>query len=137
MKNSVLLIALVIVGLTSVPHGLAAKDHKKVLYVASYHTRKGEWPAGIKAGIDAVFASCRDVRLQTFNMDTRLAKTEAQKSAAGAAARQAILDGKSPREISIVRNKRGTLYLNMDLAKKLGIKFPVELIERAHLVSAD
>ncbi len=48
-----------------------------------------------------------------------------------------ILSGLSPREIPIARNKQAAVYLNMDLAKKLGIKFPQELIERSHLVSRD
>ncbi len=48
-----------------------------------------------------------------------------------------ILAGKSPREIPIAVNKRSRVFLNMKLARKLGIKFPMELIESAHLVSAE
>ena len=48
-----------------------------------------------------------------------------------------ILAGKSPQEIPIVANKRAKTYLNMKLAKKMGIKFPMELIENAHLISAE
>jgi ABC-type uncharacterized transport system substrate-binding protein len=47
-----------------------------------------------------------------------------------------ILAGKSPQEIPVVANKKAKIYLNMKLAKVLGIKFPMELIENAHLISA-
>ena len=42
-----------------------------------------------------------------------------------------ILDGKSPADIPVVTNKESRMYLNMPLAKQLGIKFPMELIEKA------
>ncbi len=45
-----------------------------------------------------------------------------------------ILDGKSPAEIPIVKNKKAKVYLNMKLAEKLNIIFPEELIEDAELV---
>lgn len=45
-----------------------------------------------------------------------------------------ILEGSSPLEIPIVKNKKAELFLNMDLAKKLGIIFPMELIESATFV---
>lgn len=48
-----------------------------------------------------------------------------------------IIEGTSPKDIPIVKNKRAKIYLNMTLAKKLGIKFPLELIENAHLISAE
>ncbi len=48
----------------------------------------------------------------------------------------AILMGKSPRDIPIVANKRAKIYLNLKIAKKLGIKFPMELLKTAHLISA-
>lgn len=47
-----------------------------------------------------------------------------------------ILDGVSPSEIPVTTNVQARAYLNMKLAKKLGIRFPMELIERAHLISA-
>jgi ABC-type uncharacterized transport system substrate-binding protein len=46
-----------------------------------------------------------------------------------------ILAGTSPQAIPLTTNQRGKLYLNMELAKKLGIKFPIELIERATFTS--
>ena len=48
-----------------------------------------------------------------------------------------ILDGRPVQDISVVANKKASIYLNMLLAKKLGIRFPLELIENAHLISAE
>ncbi|MBU2515324.1 hypothetical protein KJ966_28745 [bacterium] len=48
-----------------------------------------------------------------------------------------ILDGKSPMDIPIVRNKKAIIYLNMKLAKKLGIIFPMDLIDNAQLIPAN
>jgi len=48
-----------------------------------------------------------------------------------------ILEGRSPSDLPVVSNKKAKTYLNMKLAKKLGIKFPLELIENAHLISAE
>ena len=45
-----------------------------------------------------------------------------------------ILGGESPGDIPIVRNKKAKIVLNMRLAKKLGIVFPIELIEMATFV---
>jgi hypothetical protein len=42
-----------------------------------------------------------------------------------------ILEGTDPADIPIVGNKESRLYLNMELAKRLKIKFPMELIEEA------
>jgi ABC-type uncharacterized transport system substrate-binding protein len=42
-----------------------------------------------------------------------------------------ILSGISPLDIPMVTNKKARVILNMPLAKKLGIKFPMELINRA------
>ncbi len=48
-----------------------------------------------------------------------------------------IIAGKSPKNIPIVTNKKAKVYLNMRLAKKLDIKFPMELIERATFVAEE
>ena len=45
-----------------------------------------------------------------------------------------VLGGKSPDQIPLTTNKEAEVYLNMPLAKKLGIIFPVELIEQAQLI---
>jgi len=46
-----------------------------------------------------------------------------------------ILDGRSPGDIPVTTNKKAKIYLNMTLAKKLGIKFPMPLMDYAQLVS--
>jgi ABC-type uncharacterized transport system substrate-binding protein len=48
-----------------------------------------------------------------------------------------ILAGKSPQEMPVVANKKAKIYLNMKLAKRLNVKFPMELIQSAHLISAE
>ena len=45
-----------------------------------------------------------------------------------------IMEGTSPEDIPVTANKESRLYLNMELAKHLGIKFPMELIEKATFV---
>jgi len=45
-----------------------------------------------------------------------------------------ILDGKKANNFPIVRNKKANIYLNMKLSKKLGIVFPMNLIENAIFV---
>lgn len=48
-----------------------------------------------------------------------------------------ILDGKSPEEMPLVKNRKAKVYLNMKLAKKLGVIFPMDLIESAEIISAN
>lgn len=48
-----------------------------------------------------------------------------------------ILDGKAPCDINIVKNRKAEVYLNMKMAKKLGIIFPMNLISSARLIPAD
>ena len=45
-----------------------------------------------------------------------------------------IINGKNPADIPIVTNKRAKIFLNMVLAKKMGFKFPMSLIEHAQFV---
>lgn len=47
-----------------------------------------------------------------------------------------ILDGTAPADIPVRTNKKARVHLNMALAKTMGLKFPVEWIENAHLISA-
>jgi hypothetical protein len=42
-----------------------------------------------------------------------------------------ILEGTSPKDIPVAENKESKIYLNMELANEMGIKFPIELIEKA------
>ena len=48
----------------------------------------------------------------------------------------AILDGENPANIPIARNHKAKILLNMKLAKKMGIKFPLSLIQNASFISA-
>nr|WP_321400593.1 ABC transporter substrate binding protein [uncultured Desulfobacter sp.] len=48
-----------------------------------------------------------------------------------------ILDGRSPGDIPVTTNKQVKIYLNMTLAKKLGVKFPMTLMDYAQLVSTE
>lgn len=52
------------------------------------------------------------------------------------AARQAlnIINGVSPEDIPVAQNKKSGMYLNMTIARKLGITFPMELVNQAELV---
>ncbi len=45
-----------------------------------------------------------------------------------------ILAGTHPADIPVTQNKGSRLYLNMEMAKQLGIKFPMQLIEKAIFV---
>ena len=45
-----------------------------------------------------------------------------------------ILNGKSPDDIPITKNKQTKIFINLSIAKKLGIKFPAELIESSYLI---
>jgi ABC-type uncharacterized transport system substrate-binding protein len=47
-----------------------------------------------------------------------------------------ILEGRSPSSIPVATGKKARIFLNMGIAKKLGIRFPMELIENAHLIPA-
>ncbi len=48
-----------------------------------------------------------------------------------------ILAGKDPKNIPIAVNKKVEPYLNMKLAKAMGIKFPIDLLQSSHLISAE
>ena len=48
-----------------------------------------------------------------------------------------ILAGTPPADIPIVKNQQSRLYLNMPLAARLKIKFPMELIQQATFVGED
>lgn len=45
-----------------------------------------------------------------------------------------ILQGTSPRDIPVVANRKGQIYLNMPLAGKLGIRFPYSLVKQAKII---
>lgn len=49
--------------------------------------------------------------------------------AAGAALK--ILGGTSPKSIPVVKNKEGKLYVNLKIAKALGVEVPYEILGSA------
>jgi ABC-type uncharacterized transport system substrate-binding protein len=63
-----------------------------------------------------------------------LAKKASEQGEWAAHAALRILDGTPLSEIPITMNQQATIYLNMPLAKRLGIHFPVELIDKAVLL---
>lgn len=100
--------------------GIAA-DAKKILYVASYHTEKGEWTAGIKAGIDKILSARKDIKLKTVNMDTRLARSQEIKEVAALQARQVILSWKP--DLVIVSDDNAAKYLVAPYFKDADLPF--------------
>lgn len=100
--------------------GVAAGS-KKILYVASYHTEKGEWTAGIKAGIDKILSTRKDIKLKIFNMDTRLARSQEIKEAAARQARQVILSWKP--DLVIVSDDNAAKYLVAPYFKDADLPF--------------
>lgn len=75
-----------------------------------------------------------DAWMATYCLITFANKAEEQGEWAAATALK-ILAGTPPADIPVVSNKKGKIYLNMELAKILNIKFPIELIERATFTS--
>ena len=74
--------------------------------------------------------------MKEYNLLTLATKPEEQGDWSAETALR-ILDGTSPSEIPMVTNHIAKIYLNMDLAKHLGVKFPMHLIETASLISAE
>lgn len=89
MRRMTTILVVIFFSLSILPAISSAKP-KKILYIASYHIEKGEWTAGIKAGIDLVLENRGDVVLKSHNMDTRLTKSEDKKKSAALQARQVI-----------------------------------------------
>ncbi len=75
-----------------------------------------------------------DEWMARFSLITLANKPEEQGEWAARTAMQ-ILAGTVPQDISVTTNKRARIFLNMELAKVLDIKFPIELIERATFTS--
>ncbi len=108
MKWMTTVLMAIVFGLLVIPATSLAKS-KKILYIASYHVDKGEWTAGIKAGIDSVLSGRNDIVLKTHNMDTRLTKSEEKKKIAALKAKKAI-DAWQP-DIVITSDDNAAKYL--------------------------
>jgi hypothetical protein len=74
-----------------------------------------------------------DSWMAPYSLITLATKPEEQGEWSANAALQ-ILNGKLPMEIPITSNKNAKVFLNMSLAKKLKIKFPVDMIHNATLI---
>lgn len=48
-----------------------------------------------------------------------------------------ILAGTSPKDIPVVTNRKADVYLNLSLAEKLGVHFPLALVKKAQLVRSE
>ena len=76
-----------------------------------------------------------NLRLENFLLTCKRLPEEQGEWAARAALE--ILDGTSPADIPVAMNHKLAIRLNMQQAKRLGIRFPMEVIERASFVSED
>jgi ABC-type uncharacterized transport system substrate-binding protein len=110
----------VIFSLLVLPTSSSAKP-KKILYIASYHADKGEWTAGIKAGIDSVLSNRDDIVLKAHNMDTRLTKSEEKKKSAALKARK-VIETWQP-DIVITSDDNAAKYLLKPYFKNSNIPF--------------
>ncbi|MEJ2200292.1 MAG: ABC transporter substrate binding protein, partial [Desulfuromonadaceae bacterium] len=70
----------------------------------------------------------REYALVTFATDP------AEQGIWAAAAAKAILAGRSPAEIPVVRNRKAKIFRNMAMAKQLGVVFPMEFIRQSWAV---
>ncbi len=77
----------------------------------------------------AVQRGMEDLALMTF------AKVGEEQGEYAARTALAILGGARPADFPLVTNKRARIYLNMPLARAMGIRFPVEMVATAHLIS--
>jgi len=78
--------------------------------------------------------------MQKYLMDYALftyAKVGEEQGRYAARTALAILEGASPKALPVTENKQVEPYLNMKLAKSMGIKFPFELLQSSHLISAE
>ena len=62
---------------------------------------------------------------------TKLASEQGEWAAKAA---EQILQGKSPKDIPVTHNEKGQLYLNMSIAGKMGVQFPLEMLKVAKIV---
>ena len=75
-----------------------------------------------------------EIALMAKHVLATFAKDPAEQGEWSAHTALEIIGGKKPAEIPIVTNRKAKVILNMKHARKLGVKFPMELIERATFV---
>ena len=117
---------------------LRLQEEADVLLVG-YPAGAAGWGEDAKILKDFMLANTRiptgawDEWLCEMVLVTKANRAEEQGEWASGAALE-ILAGRSPAEIPVVRNVQAADYLNMTLAKKLNIRFPLETLETSHLV---
>jgi len=74
-----------------------------------------------------------DLWMAPYALMTFATKPEEQGAWAAKKA-QEIMHGKNPSSIGVVQNKVANVILNMQLANRMGVKFPMGLVENAHLL---
>lgn len=73
-------------------------------------------------------ASLKELTLLTFAMSSEEQGDWASKKTIE------ILKGKKINQIPVTKNKKGDIYINLSLSKKLGITFPFDLVDNSTLV---
>ena len=121
MARAIPILILVLLAVTVPKSVLAATPQKRILYIASYHTQKDEWTAGIQAGISSVLSRRSDIVLKTHNMDTRLVHTEAEKIIAAGMAREEI--GRWRPDLVIISDDNAAKYLLMPFFRDASLPF--------------
>jgi len=112
---------------------IALQQSADMLIIANWTSLPGWNKTGL---IDFIYKNTR-IPSGTFYSDfaeyslTSFANDPKEQGEWAAKAALEILAGRSPESIPIVTNKRAKIILNMKLAKKMGIKFPMELINNA------
>ena len=101
------------------PHGISGWDKETAL---KFILQESKIPSGASSEICTPYALLGNVGI-----------AEEQGWWAGQAALK-ILNGTRPDAIPVTTNKQSKLYLNMKLAKAMGIVFPMALIEKAIFV---
>lgn len=101
------------------PSGIAGWDDNEARQLARSHTM-------IPSGTN--YRRLQHIAVVSY------AKVPLEQGEWAAATALAILDGKEPEDIPVDVNRKFRVYLNMKLAKKLRIKFPMDLIESAGFV---
>jgi len=95
------------------------------LYNDKAHEMKSFVEANTKIPTGSAYDFMAPVALMTY------AKSAEEQGAWSATAALKMLDGTSPADIPIVKNKEGTLILNIRIASKMSVELPYELIESA------
>jgi ABC-type uncharacterized transport system substrate-binding protein len=85
----------------------------------------------IRVPVGAIQRGMEELALVTY------AKVGEEQGEYAARTALAILAGKSPADFPVVTNHKARIYLNMPLARALGIRFPVEMLAGAHLISGE